>query len=127
MMTTASGGGPAVTVGARRRDVVSRAPRAMKALERAWEGRSRRQARARVGGSLAVEVGTAQIAVEVIELPRASSAEQGEGEGEEGGRRERKRRRRIGIVDEKGAALGGDELAGGVEVEQAKASEAGVV
>ena len=68
MMTTARGGGPAVTVGARGRDVVSRAPRAM------------RGARTSVGGSFAPSGARAGARVP----PPARKRGEGEGDGVSG-------------------------------------------
>tara|TARA_B100000287_G_scaffold421416_1_gene462085 strand:+ start:332 stop:1822 length:1491 start_codon:yes stop_codon:yes gene_type:complete len=75
MMTTARGGGPAVTVGARGRDVVSRAPRAMRGARTSVGGSfAPSGGRARVGGSLAVGGNGANRGRRVIQSAEASSA-----------------------------------------------------
>ena len=88
MMTTASGGGPAVTVGARGRDVVSRAPRAMRGA-RTSVGGSFAPSGARASGGRSRSVGTARIAVEG--LSRAPRRRRRAGRGK--GRRRRARER----------------------------------
>ena len=75
MMTKARGGGPAVTVGARGRAVVSRAPRAMRGARTSVGGSfAPSGARARVGGSLAVGGNGANRGRRVIQSAEASSA-----------------------------------------------------